>query len=231
MIKWLVCLLLMSGSVLSQRGSFQSADNRPLCAGQGDFCYDDRDCCSKACNVPSNKCIINVNLVTPKPLENRFGENRPQTPQLCQQEGNKCHKGRDCCSGECLTSAQKCVRNNRIPSNSGVINSIGLQGQAADSGISCSKENQQCSTRGCCAFLSCEGNICRDRAVLIQGTETFGFNPNNNLANRFGEEDNKPQVVATPIITKCGEIGSKCFKPSDCCPTLQCHGFLHQCVT
>ena len=69
----------------------------------------------------------------------------------------------------------------------------------------------QCSaTRGCCAFLNCEGNVCRDKAVFIQGTETIGFNPNNTLANRFGEENNQTQViVAAP--TKCAEIGSKVF--------------------
>lgn len=115
--------------------------------------------------------------------------------------------------------------------------------------------SSQCSaSRSCCAFLTCEGSICRDKAVVIEGTETFGYNPGNNLDNRFGEGENvsnSTQVPTAPVNTKCSEIGSKvwiafgmvywfkwrksfllqCFDESDCCRNLRCHGFLHQCVT
>lgn len=117
------------------------------------------------------------------------------------------------------------------------------------------RNTTQCSaSRPCCAFLSCDRDVCRDTAVVIEGTETIGYNAtNNNLPNRFGEGDteaNQTQVTAAP--TKCAEIGGKvrigfgtvdwflwlkpylswqCYKESECCVGLRCHGFLHQCVT
>lgn len=75
----------------------------------------------------------------------------------------------------------------------------------------------QCSSsKGCCAFLSCEGNVCRDKAVVVEGTETLGYKPNNNTVdNRFGEGENTlipAQVTAAPANIKCAEIGSKVWR-------------------
>lgn len=37
MIKFLALVAFLSGCVFAQRGSFQSASNMPLCAGQGNY--------------------------------------------------------------------------------------------------------------------------------------------------------------------------------------------------
>lgn len=44
------------------------------------------------------------------------------------------------------------------------------------------------------------------------GTETLGYQPGNNLTNRFGEGENvtnQTQASVAPTNTKCAEIGSK----------------------
>jgi hypothetical protein len=49
-------------------------------------------------------------------------------------------------------------------------------------------------------------------AVVVEGTETLGFEPSNNtLDNRFGEGDsvNQTQPTVVPTNVKCAEIGSK----------------------
>ncbi|CRK88645.1 CLUMA_CG002388, isoform A [Clunio marinus] len=238
--------LLNSCVVLGQRGSFAGTTKRPLCVAVGDYCFENRDCCSKFCLGQTQRCIVGTTpeVIDPNSrpasttnLDNRFDD----TQRICQQLNGFCQIGRDCCSGICSTATQKCLYNNEIPNRAptttnAVIGSSGLQGQHGieSSGINddrtCSRVNQQCSkSRNCCAFLSCEKSVCRDVAVVVEGTETFGYNPNNTLDNRFGEDE--AEITNTPSNTPCAQIGQKCFKETDCCTGLRCHGFLHKCVT
>lgn len=49
--------------------------------------------------------------------------------------------------------------------------------------------------------------------MLIAGTETFGYDPNSNLTNRFGEGENATAqaevTTIAPTNTDCADIGSK----------------------
>lgn len=65
--------------------------------------------------------------------------------------------------------------------------------------------------------MSCEGVFCLDKSVVIEGTETFGYKPNNNsIDNRFGEGEKTNQTQPTNDIlnSNCGEIGSKVWRDS-----------------
>lgn len=65
----------------------------------------------------------------------------------------------------------------------------------------------QCSSDlKCCNFLSCEKNVCEDRSVFINGTETLGYNKTTELDTRFDEESSSAQPVEPG---KCSELGEK----------------------
>ncbi|KAG5673035.1 hypothetical protein PVAND_003113 [Polypedilum vanderplanki] len=213
-----------------QRPFYLGSGQKPTCVNEGDYCRFNADCCTQNCST--SRCVatttmkinndtnlsqqqnnnINISTTTISTLQNRFNEaSSAGVVPNCLRINDSCKAGQDCCSKTCFKS--QCVSADKRQN------------------FQCSGVNQKCSTnpRGCCDFLNCENNVCRDRAIFVEGTETFGYSepPYSGLNNRFGEDDNQTTVAPGP----CKEVGGKCFRHEDCCSPLRCHSFLHQCVT
>lgn len=155
----------------------------------------------------------------------------------------KCQLGRDCCSGECQTPSQTCVKSNKIQNNpnqitpSGATKPSGSQGQQQDN--LCSRVNQQVSRNawglsirdGFMASLSTSNS---SRAIpnwtwqssrmskrLLHAFETFasGYKASCNCETSLSETFKPPHLSSINSVESASEKAkplSQCLLPSCC---------------